>query len=438
MLSSNSKKNNDNSIILTLIVSAFFGVSISIGDFYLFHFIVIIFFISQFYQTKKNKYRLNVNNFLEKYSKIIFVFCLWYLISLFWAPSLEMGIKYIFYIFCGTTIVYSVTFYTKNMTGLNKFFRLMSFLISLEILIALIESFTNFRMPISSYSSIAYLFGKEHTSFFEYDKILYYSNLSPPTGFRWNTNDLAISMVIALPFFLCINKNFVKLFGVISIVIIIVLTASRAVFLAMLLSFLVYFIFIKKKIGTLLFILFISSVILMGMFNLAESENPRINEIANSVKALSMYLSGQVDVGGSLQWRRELIENGMRAFTNTYGLGLGAGGSTANQEIVGAVDGRFTSMHNFWIELLVEGGLLIAVIIFLAFLKIVTNLFFISRNTNNQKLKYYSESLFISVVNFVPAAVAASSTIYFFPMWILLGFSISVMLAAEREINHEK
>jgi len=431
MLSNSSKKINNN-IVLALIISAFLGVSISIGDFYLFHFFVIIFFVSQLYQIKENKYRLQIDIFLEKYSRTIFLFCLWYVVSLLWAPSVEMGARYIFYIFCGTIIIYSITSYSKNIERLNNFFRLVSFLISLEILIALIESFTNFRMPISSYSSISYLFGKDPINLLDNNSILHYSSLTPPTGFRWNTNDLAISMVIALPFFLCNKKNFVKFFGVISISFIIAMTASRAVFLAMFLSYFIYLILIKKKIGTLLFILFISTLTLFGMSILAESENPRINEIANSVQALSMYLSGQIDVSGSLQWRRELIENGLRAFTNTYGLGLGAGGSTANQEIIGAVDGRFTSMHNFWIELLVEGGLIIAIIVILWFLRILTSLFVISRNTKNHYLKYYSESLFISVIVFIPAAVAASSTIYFFPMWIMLGFSISVILISEK------
>ena len=54
-----------------------------------------------------------------------------------------------------------------------------------------------------------------------------------------------------------------------------------------------------------------------------------------------------------------MVDNGLNAFYSSYGLGLGAGGTVANQEIMGPVDGRFTSMHNFWIELLVEGGIFI-------------------------------------------------------------------------------
>ena len=40
----------------------------------------------------------------------------------------------------------------------------------------------------------------------ELNDVFIYSNISPPTGFHWNTNDLAICMIISLPFFLCSNK----------------------------------------------------------------------------------------------------------------------------------------------------------------------------------------------------------------------------------------
>ena len=122
-----------------------------------------------------------------------------------------------------------------------------------------------------------------------------------------------------------------------------------------------------------------------------------------------------------------MIKNGLEAFSNTNGLGLGSGGAVANQEIIGPVDGRFTSMHNFWVELLVEGGVLTAIILFIWYVSVVYNLYKSSKKTNSESLKYYSQSLFLSMASFIPAAVAASSTVYFFPMWIMFGLSVSVI-----------
>ena len=163
----------------------------------------------------------------------------------------------------------------------------------------------------------------------------------------------------------------------------------------------------------------------MSVFS--ESENPRLNELGNSVQALSLYLRGEIDVGGSIEWRRELVNDGINAFKRTYGRGLGAGGSVANQELVGPVAGRFTSMHNFWIEILVEGGVIAFVLLSILLFSINYNLFQIARANLDDKIKYYSQSLFLSNTAFIPAAIAASSTIYFFPMWIMIGLSISVI-----------
>ena len=163
------------------------------------------------------------------------------------------------------------------------------------------------------------------------------------------------------------------------------------------------------------------------MIMLLDSDNPNLNEIANTLNTAFLYLSGDIDISGSLKWRRELLDNGISALIDSKGLGVAAGGSVHLQEELGGVDGRFTSMHNFWAEVLVEGG-----IIFFTFFTfwlgfIIIRLLKISRLTKNRKIKYYSSSLFLSISGFIPAAVSSSSTIYYFPMWILFGLSLSII-----------
>jgi len=423
------------SITLSLIVSAVIGVAISFSDFYLFHLILLILGIVWIYQVKENNYMLSLDIFSDNHVKALLVVFLWYLISLFWAPDLILGLKYIFYLICGITIIISFISFSYDIENLNTVFKILSFLIIIQIIIALAESFTSFRMPISSYSSLSMLFGKDPVNFSKFEDVFQYSRFSPPTGFHWNTNDLAICMVISLPFFLCSKKNHIKIIGTLAITAIIVLAASRAVFLGLLLIFALYLIFIKKRIGTLSIVWIALFLLFLGLQELRESENPRINEVANSVEALTLFLSGEIDIGGSIEWRRELVDNGLNAFYSSYGLGLGAGGTVANQEILGPVAGRFTSMHNFWIELLVEGGIFVAIIIFSLVLSLVYKLFIISRISTKKTMQYYSESLFLSMMAFIPSAISASSTIYFFPMWIMFGFAISVIILSKNGYN---
>ncbi len=426
---------NINSIILSLIVSAIIGVAISFSNFYLFHLILSILTIIWIYKFKENKYRFSLDIFSDNHVKALIVVFLWYILSLIWAPNLILGLKYIFYLVCGIIIILSFISFSNSVKNLNRIFKTLSFFIIAQITIALFESFTSFRMPISSYSSLATLFGKDPINFSGFENIFLYSSFSPPTGFHWNTNDLAICMVISLPFFLCSKKNYIKIIGTVAIIAIIVMAASRAVFLGLLLIFPLYLIFVKKHIGTLSIVWIILFIFSLSIQELRQSENPRINEVANSVEALTLFLSGEIDVGGSIEWRRELVNNGLNAFFSSYGLGLGAGGTVANQEMLGPVAGRFTSMHNIWIELLVEGGVFVAIIIFSWILSLIYKLFIISRTISERKMQYYSESLFLSMVAFIPSAISASSTIYFFPMWIMFGFAISVIILSKNEYN---
>ena len=425
---------DSDNIIIALLSSAVIGVAISYSDLYLFHVLLACLFITWFYRLKENRYQFNFDTIAENYSFFLFIMLIWYLFSLFWALDTQLAFKYIFYIFCGLIITLNIVGFSFSIDRLNKIFKTLSFFFVLQLLIALLESFTIFRMPISSYSSFSSYFGKEEINSFASNNILLTTSFVPPTGFHWNTNNLGIAMLITLPFFLCSNRMIFKLFGVISITAITIMTASRAVFLGLIIIYCLYLIIIKKRVGTLLFIWITTISLFWGMNQLSDSENPRINEVANTIKALSLYIKGDIDIGGSISWRRELVDNGLEGLSKTYGLGLGAGGSAANQEKLGPVAGQFTSMHNFWIELLVEGGIIFALLGSLWYGSIVYNLFIISKTNTNSILKYYSESLFLSMISFIPAAIAASSTIYFFPMWIMFGMAISVISLYKKQL----
>ena len=178
----------------------------SFSDIYLFHLVLFSVCTVWFYRLKVNNYIVELGLLFKPHILFIVFLLIWYCISLFWTPRLELGIKYVFYIFCGLIITLTTVVYCSNIEKLNKLFTLLTYFIFLEIFIALFESFTSFRMPISSYSSIAHLFGKDPVNFSPVENIYFLSNTSPPTGFRWNTNDLAICMTLSLPFFFAVEN----------------------------------------------------------------------------------------------------------------------------------------------------------------------------------------------------------------------------------------
>ena len=95
-------------------------------------------------------------------------------------------------------------------------------------------------------------------------------------------------------------------------------------------------------------------------------------------------------------------------------------------------------MTNFWIEILVEGGVIFFSLMIVWYGSIIINLYKISRLGSNNEIKYYASALVLTMIGFIPAAVAASSTIYFFPMWIMFGMAIAVISIYRKEesIHH--
>ena len=421
-----SIKLNTDTLIQLMLGSAVIGVAISYGDIYLYHICLLLMIVFLLIRLKESHYRLNLPTHIGNLHVFFFIIFIWYSFSILWTPSTIYAFKYLFYLFCGSALSLSIIFFVTSIDRLDTLFKALSVIFIIELLIALLESFSAFRMPISRYSKWASIFGKVPQDNFEFGPVNLLFQTSPPTGFHWDTNDLALAMLLILPFFMVNKKIVTKVFGITAIITIIVMASSRSVFFGLITVFLVYFFFIKKKAGTIIVVLGFAFVVILGTVQLQTSENPRLNELANSFGIVALYATGQLDVDNSLKWRFELARNGIDALIKSKGLGVGAGGSVAIQEKIGGVAGRFTSMHNFWIEILVEAGILFFILFSAWYIAIIINLYKILRNIKNQ-LSIRATAIFLSMVSFIPAALAASSTVYFFPMWIMLGLSIAII-----------
>ena len=409
------------------IFSCVIGVGISYGDLYLFHLILGSLILFSFRLLRVNKYKINLNFFTKNYFYFLFIFFLWYFLSIFWSINKLYTIQYLFYIFCGVAIVFTVLVNFSSKEKLLRALKIAGFTFSLEIILSLLESLTAFRLPISPFSNVVTFFGREPSLQPTLDSFAIPSLIQPPTGFQWNPNDLAITMIMLTPFFLFSKNNFVKWFAIISISIIIIMTSSRTVLFSMGILFLIYFILYKKQLTTLILISLLLSVFFTQIDRLKESNNPQVSDIANTFSAIQDFVNDDIILGQSVSIRRELAFNGIEALKETYGLGVGAGGSIAVQEKIGGVDGRITSMHNFWLELIVDAGIILSFFFFLWYISLTWNLYKLGIQSNNEEFRYLGRSFSLCMIIFVPAAISASSVIYFLPMWLMLGFAIAII-----------
>ena len=411
------------------IISCVIGVGVSYGNLYLFHLILASLIIYSIRLFKKNQYQINLNFFSRNYIFFLPFFFGWYFLSIFWSINKLYTMQYLFYIFCGIAIVLAISINFNTKEALNKAIKIAGITFSVEIFLSLLESISPFRLPISPFSNVVTFFGRNQSLQPTLDSFAIPSMIQPPTGFQWNPNDLAVTMIMLIPFFLFSKKNLIKWVAIISIVIIIVMTSSRTVILSMGILFLLYLTFYKKKLTLLFLISFVLLALLSQLEKLKESENPQVSEIANTFSTIQNFINDDILFGQSLTIRQELAINGVDALIGSYGIGVGGGGSIAVQEKLGGVDGRITSMHNFWLELVVDAGILFACIFFLWYVSISWTLFKIGIQSKVSDLKYLGKSLSLSMIIFVPAAISSSSVIYFFPMWLMYGFAIATIEA---------
>ena len=410
------------------LASIVFGSGVGYGHIYMFHIALVILFIGWLFFYFKGFY-----TFIETPRSYYFYFficmILWYTLSIFWSIEPLYTIRYLFYILLGTSIVFVVSVWSKNEIRYQSVFDVVKWIFVLQIFISILEIFTPFRMPTSPYSDFVYFFNRKGTDFDIFTDDVVSLIKSAPTGFHGNPNSLAVVMVTILPFFLFDKRLSVKLLGLFSILVVVVCSGSRGAFIALLFGMMVYF-FVKNKfifIVISLFLFLSFNALLMNIEYLKGSQNKRIADMAYSGDVFLSFFMDSDDSGGSISVRQQLISNGIKALKQTYGLGVGGGGSQAVQERLGGVNGRVTSMHNFWIEILVDAGVLFFLFFVMWYLLVLLELYYIYKKSNNHFYRYHSGALLVSFATFSVACVSASSTIYFLPMWLMFGLAIALI-----------
>ena len=119
------------------IFSSVIGVGISYGNLYLFHLVLASLILLSFRLLKLNKYRININFFTKNYIYFLLVFFLWYLLSIFWSLNKVYTIQYLFYIFCGIAIVFTVLINFDSKEKLFRALKITGAAFSIEIILSL-------------------------------------------------------------------------------------------------------------------------------------------------------------------------------------------------------------------------------------------------------------------------------------------------------------
>lgn len=422
-------------IIKLFFISIVLGVSISYSKLYLFHIVLSILILSYVY-IKINNLQFTIIKLPTKLHYIFYFMLFWYTLSINWSINSSYSIKYLFYIICGLSIIIVTIYYLQDLKKQEKLFKILSIVFILEIIISLLEAFTDLRLPVSPFSQYVTYFDRSMRIGENINSDAMARIMTIPTGFQWNPNNLAVTMLIIAPFFLLNKNNILKYVGMFSIFVIIFMSGSRGVLIAFSFMLILYMFLLSKK----RFIIFSSMIpivfILLVSLNfdtLKNSKHHKIREFASTVDALVLYINSDIDSSSSIGKRQQLIKNGLIALKNSNYLGVGGGGSIAVQEQSNTEGKRpTTNMHNFWIEMLVDSGILFSFFFVMWYIYVVLKLHSIGSRTKDTQLIYYSQALFLSMSAFTIGSISASTVIYLLPMWLMFGLSIATINNYER------
>lgn len=341
------------------------GVGLSYGQIYLFHLLLPLIVVSLLTIYRQ---RFDFRQ-LKAPATLFFVFWFgWYLISSTWAPDARLAIKYAVFVLIGLTIVFFCLAWIRGEAELLLVKRIVLAVMLVEALIGLLEIYTGFRWPWSPYSELVGYFGREGTNLqaltpYQRDYIS-----AVPTGFHWNPNHFALFMAMLLPYAL-FAKRLLPGFMLASVILLLVLFAgSRASLIGTGVGILGWLVLGGHSIWKRVFMAAALVAFSYASYLYVPVPSGKVfNETRTRPKQDLVQLSGAVErlVGehesagkeDSVNIRIRLMRSGFRAVRSTRGLGLGAGGHVRRLQQEGMM---IHSLHNFWLELLVDGGVVLA------------------------------------------------------------------------------
>ena len=259
-----------------------------------------------------------------------------------------------------------------------------------------------------------------------------------PVTTMLNQNDLALVLIfgicLSIMFMSVSRKTYLKLFHfiiLISNISLVMLTDSRLGIVGMIISLLCFAIFmIPRKVKR--YIIGIGSALVAISVIVLPHVYLKMAEYLSDIKGLD-FANATVS---SDAVRLNLIRNGLYYLKETWGFGVGTGNVDywLQVEPVYYVRG-FSNMHNWWVEILTNFGVIIFLLYIIFYISLLYSLYKKNKTTRSFKLKMIYISLLSFMAAYSIASMSSSSNWGKEWLWILWAFVIAVEGAEEQKYN---
>jgi teichuronic acid biosynthesis protein TuaE len=416
-----------------VLVFAFIGGNITIGrlgDFHVLPYRVLLFvywfvFVIRFILSGGKLSLPTAGLEIRIYLLFFVVWFLYAILSIFWVESKIDWFRHCFFLFSGFSIIF---FSLYNFNSEHKLKQLYFFWIVMIIILVgfgIWENLTGNHLPESNVYS-------------KYDFNVP-MKVRIPSGIYTNPNDYATFLCVTAPISYSLFKYsreiLLKISGavlVLSAVYLIFFTSSRANMIALVLEALaILFLLVKKRqfkyLKKVVILLIICALVFVFIYSSSD------NYLSTRFGKLKGEISNLATGDASIESRRNLIKNGLIFLRNNWFLGVGAGNNEWYQGNRGVYDtlGK-TSMHNWWMEILVDYGIFIF-IFYIMFYFILLRRLYEATWSETRIISIFSESIFLGLIGFSIASISSSSIFSNRTIWFFFATAVIVVNMYKRE-----
>jgi len=347
----------------------------------------------------------------------------WTLLSLLWAADKAAGVRYSIFLIMMASLTAATPLAITRVRYLLVALLLLLVVLGVALSIGVMEITTDFRLPTSMLVGLPERYQWAVTSFFH------------------NQNDFAtyialwLPVLAAVPFFTRRPLPLVLVFlGSLVCAICLLYTGSRTNLLALGLMAPSLLVVLALRRGTgstpwqwILGLVLLCSVAVL-LFLGATGRLPVLSLPWVGVQHWRFdTLEAEIEAGeGSGGNRIKLIQGGLAAVRDSRLLGLGPGNAETYLREQRGLE-LVQNLHNWWLEVLVNGGLLVFVGYAIFYVALLWNLFRVSMASGDKIVAFAATALSVALVGYTAGSLSPSSAIHFTPMWIHFGLGLAVL-----------